>query len=68
VITFEHGEIFISTDTARRHARKFGTTVLDEIKLYLVHGLLHLHGYDDKTPAAARRMTRAQEQIVRRIG
>jgi probable rRNA maturation factor len=68
VITFQHGEIFISTDTARRHAREFGTTLLDEIKLYLVHGLLHLHGYDDKTPAAARRMTRAQEQIVRRIG
>ncbi|MFL6528707.1 MAG: rRNA maturation RNase YbeY, partial [Chthoniobacterales bacterium] len=68
VITFQHGDIFISTETARRQATQFGTTTLDEIKLYLVHGLLHLHGFDDKTPAAARRMARMQERIVRRAG
>jgi probable rRNA maturation factor len=68
VITFQHGEIFISTETARREGKQRGTTTLDEIKLYLVHGLLHLHGFDDRTPAAARRMSRAQEQIVRRAG
>ena len=68
VITFQHGDIFISTETARRQATQFGTTTLDEIKLYLVHGLLHLHGFDDKTPAAARRMARTQERIVRRAG
>jgi probable rRNA maturation factor len=68
VITFQHGDIFISTETARRQATQFGTTTLDEIKLYLVHGLLHLHGLDDQTPAAARRMARMQERIVRRAG
>lgn len=66
VITFRHGEIFVSTETARRQARQFGTTTADEIKLYIAHGLLHLHGYDDKTSAAARAMARAQERIVRR--
>src|SRR3954469_20311838 len=68
VITFQHGDVFISTETARRQARQFGTTTLNEIKLYLVHGLLHLHGFEDKTPAAARRMARRQERIVRRAG
>jgi probable rRNA maturation factor len=68
VITFQHGEVFISAETARRQAKEFGTTTVDEIKLYLVHGLLHLHGYDDKTSADSGRMARAQERIVRRAG
>jgi probable rRNA maturation factor len=68
VITFQHGEIFISAETARRQAKQFGTTTLKEIQLYLVHGLLHLHGYEDKSPRDARRMARAQERIVRRVG
>ena len=68
VITFQHGEIFISTETARRQARQVGATTLGEIRLYIVHGLLHLHGLDDQTPAAARRMARMQERIVRRAG
>jgi rRNA maturation RNase YbeY len=36
-----------------------------ELKLYIVHGLLHLHGFDDQTPAGARRMKTAQEKILR---
>src|SRR3954464_8553263 len=48
VITFHHGEIFISVETAKRQARSYGTSLGHELRLYLVHGLLHLHGYDDK--------------------
>ena len=51
VLTFQHGEIFISVETAQRHARAFGNSLLRELKLYIVHGLLHLHGFDDQTPA-----------------
>jgi probable rRNA maturation factor len=65
VLTFQHGEIFISVDTARRHARAFGNSLLRELKLYIVHGLLHLHGFDDQTPAEARKMKTAQEKILR---
>jgi probable rRNA maturation factor len=65
VLTFQHGEIFISVDTARRHARAFGNSLLRELKLYIVHGLLHLHGFDDQTPADARRMKNTQEKILR---
>jgi probable rRNA maturation factor len=65
VLTFQHGEIFISVDTARRHARAFGNSLLQELKLYIVHGLLHLHGFDDRTPAEVRKMKKAQEKILR---
>jgi probable rRNA maturation factor len=64
VITFQHGEIVISTETAKRQARKFRTTVGYELRLYVVHGLLHLHGFDDKTPAGAAEMKRVQERVV----
>ena len=65
VMTFQHGEIFISVDTARRHARVFGNSLVRELKLYIVHGLLHLHGFDDQTPSEAHRMKAAQERILR---
>lgn len=64
VITFQHGEIFVSTETARRNARRFGTSLEHELRLYIAHGLLHLHGFDDKEPAAAAKMRRAQERLV----
>lgn len=66
VLTFQHGEIFISVETARRHARAFGNSLMRELALYIVHGLLHLHGFDDRTPAEARKMKRVQERILRR--
>jgi probable rRNA maturation factor len=64
VLTFQHGEIFISVDTARRHARAFENSLLRELKLYIVHGLLHLHGFDDRKPVEVRKMKKAQEKIL----
>lgn len=64
VITFQHGEIFVSTQTAKRQARRFGTSIEHELRLYLVHGLLHLAGFDDKTSVGAAEMKRLQERIV----
>ena len=68
VITFDHGEIVISGQTARRQARQFGTSLAHELRLYLVHGLLHLSGFDDKTRQGAAEMKRVQERVVRRVG
>jgi probable rRNA maturation factor len=65
VLTFQHGEICISVETARRHARVFGNSLVRELQLYIVHSLLHLHGFDDRTPADARKMKSAQEKILR---
>jgi len=64
VITFLHGEIFISTQTAGTNAARFGKSFDYEMRLYIAHGLLHLHGFDDKKPAAAAKMKRAQEKLV----
>lgn len=64
VITFQHGEIFVSVEVARAYARRFGNSLWAELRLYIAHGLLHLHGFDDKAPAAAAEMARAQEKLM----
>jgi probable rRNA maturation factor len=65
VLTFQHGEIFISVETARRNARAFGSSLANELCLYIVHGLLHLHGFDDQTQAGAGEMEKIQKKILR---
>jgi len=62
-----HGEIFICVDEAIRQARRFGTTWQSEIVRYLVHGILHLLGFDDATPGARRKMKRAENRRLRRL-
>lgn len=57
------GEILISTHTAIRQAAEFGWRAEDETILYLVHGLLHLCGYDDHSEEDRRAM-RAREQAL----
>jgi probable rRNA maturation factor len=64
VITFQHGEIFVSVETARNQARRFGSSLEHEIRLYIAHGLLHLHGFDDKDAAGAAEMERLQEKLL----
>ena len=57
------GDIVVSTETARRMARAVGWTPRQELAYYIVHGLLHLTGYDDQTSAECRQM-RARERAV----
>lgn len=64
VITFQHGEIFVGVESARRNARRFGNAFEWELRLYVVHGLLHLHGFDDRNAASARRMRVVQRKIL----
>ena len=64
VITFQHGEIFISVETAQRQAKAHRTSLEHELRLYLVHGLLHLHGFDDLRAADQLRMSALQERIL----
>ena len=64
VITFRHGEICIGVETARRHARRFENSLARELNLYVVHGLLHLHGFDDRSEVEARKMETAQRRIL----
>lgn len=57
IITFDYceknilsGDLFISIDTVKDNAQFYGTEFNDELNRVIVHGLLHLIGYDDHTP------------------
>jgi probable rRNA maturation factor len=61
------GEVFISLDTARRNAKTFGTAFAEEITLYIIHGILHLCGYDDEKPGDRHRMREKEEELLSRL-
>jgi probable rRNA maturation factor len=67
VITFDHGEILVSPEVAAQRAPREGLTTAEETLLYGIHGLHHLVGWKDSTPAQARRMAAAQEQVLRQV-
>ena len=60
----EEGELIISVEQAMTHARRYRSTPDRELVLYLVHGILHLHGHDDRTPPDRRRMRAAERQLM----
>lgn len=60
----ELGEIVISVPQAKRQSRRFRQTVRAEIELLLVHGLLHLAGYDHKNSGDRLRMERAEQRLL----
>ena len=64
VITFEHGEIVMSAETAAVYATRYGVSVEAELALYTVHGLLHLNGYGDTSARDAARMRKIQKRIL----
>jgi len=51
------GDIYISLPRVRENATKYGSYLKDEIHRVMVHGILHLLGYNDKRPRDKRRMT-----------
>ena len=67
VITFPYGaegEILISVETAQRQAEEFNSPLKREITLYLVHGILHLVGYEDDTKSSRDEMDALQERLL----
>lgn len=62
------GEIIISVETALHTAEKMNSVVESEIYLYVVHGLLHLIGYDDKTGKLADIMHGEEKRILSDLG
>jgi rRNA maturation RNase YbeY len=60
------GDIVISVPVAAKQAREAGHSLAREIELLLVHGLLHLLGYDhERSLAEARRMRRKERLLVK---
>ena len=72
IITFDNssaektvtGDIFISIDRIRENAAKFNQTVVNELHRVIIHGVLHLLGYKDKTPADNKKMTQLEDKYL----
>ena len=71
IITFDYtedavlgGEIYISIDRVKENALKFDVTVTEELCRVMVHGLLHLAGYKDKTSGQKQEMRDAEDAAL----
>ncbi len=62
------GEVIASAETAVAAAERFGWLAADELLLYVVHGALHLVGYDDKTTEAVAEMHKREADVLARFG
>ena len=58
------GDLFISTDTVRANAERYGQTLNDELHRVILHGLLHLCGYEDATPAQQSVMREREDRYL----
>ena len=61
------GEIYISHDRIKDNAKKFNQSFEDELKRILIHGSLHLCGYDDKTRKEKLEMTSLEENYLEKF-
>jgi len=59
------GEVVASVEEAAHTAKKLGCKWQDELRLYLIHGILHLVGYDDCTKVKRARMEKMQEELLK---
>ena len=65
----ELGDIFISLESMRRNASEFGVDENDELRRLLLHGLMHLRGWDHRTnDFTSEPMLIEQERILKEIG
>jgi probable rRNA maturation factor len=62
-----HSEIFACMDEAVLQARKFGTSWQSEVVRYIIHGVLHLLGFDDSSAVARRKMKREENRRLREL-
>lgn len=61
------GEVVISSDTALKNSRIFRTSFETELTLYIIHGILHLAGYEDGTATEKRRMSKKEDDILAKL-
>lgn len=58
------GDIYISYDRVKENAKLFHVKHIDELNRVLVHGILHLAGYKDKTPAEEKKMHEMEDLML----
>jgi probable rRNA maturation factor len=68
ILSFDYedgnGELIVSVEHAKSQAKRFRSTPSRELALYVVHGILHLHGHDDRTPRQRTRMRTAERRLL----
>ena len=62
------GQLVVSADTAVANAARYGWSSRDELLLYVVHGALHLVGYNDKDPLDRAAMRTAEAEHLQKLG
>lgn len=75
IITFDNsiekkkiiGDIFISIDTVKFNSKEYQTTFENELHRVMIHGLLHLVGYKDKTPKAQKEMRKMEDYWLKKF-
>jgi rRNA maturation RNase YbeY len=72
IITFDYsendtlsGDLYISLDTVRSNSEKFGTDYSEELYRVLIHGILHLCGFDDKSPEDEKRIREKEDNALK---
>jgi len=60
------GDIAISPQTARRNARLYSRSLVEELRILILHGMIHLAGYDHQTDRG--QMARLERRLRRRFG
>ena len=71
IITFDYsegdtlsGDLFISLDTVKSNARKYKTDYAEELYRVMIHGILHLCGFNDKTPEDEKRIRQKEDEAL----
>jgi probable rRNA maturation factor len=62
------GEVYVSMDRTRQHAKDFGVPPEEELARCVIHGVLHLLGYDDGTVREREEMRGKEEEYLGRVG
>ena len=67
VLAFDYGEIIICLPQAKRQAKQLRHSLKDELTILLIHGTLHLAGYDDEIKKDYNKMVKAQDKILLKL-
>jgi len=62
------GELIVSLDTAIASCQEYGWSAREELLLYVIHGTLHLVGFDDQSESTRQSMRHAEATALRKIG
>ncbi len=61
------GDVVISLERAGEQSKKYGKTLWEEIKLLIIHGVLHLLDFDDKSKSSKNKMRQMEKSLMKRF-